>query len=101
MAGGRWQVTAARQCMLTEGCRNANDQAFAREFFAQVDLVARRVLHQTVEVWDGVADLDSDGGSRVEVGMEVGKWSRADASSRSWHGTAQRSCLEHGVNGVR
>ena len=89
--------------MLTEGRRNANDQAFARKFLGQVDLVARRVLHQTVEVGEGIAHLHSHAGGRVEVevGVGVGKWSRADGSSRSWNGPVQRSCLEHGVNGVK
>lgn len=88
------RLTAAR---LTEGCRNANDQAFALEFFGQIDLVARRILHETIEVWDWVADLHSDGSSRVEGGT----WARPGGSSRSWHNTGQRSCFEHGVNGVR
>lgn len=82
--------------MLTEGCRNANDQAFALEFFGQIDLVPRRVLHETIEVGDRVADLHSGGGSRVEGGT----WARPDGSGRSWHNTAQRSCFVHGVNGV-
>lgn len=84
--------------MLTEGCRNANDQAFALEFFGQVDLVPGRILHETFEVWDRVANHDSGGGS----GVEGGTWTRPDGRSRRWHKPAQRSCSVHGVNnGVR
>lgn len=46
----------------TESSRNTDDQPLARrELFGEIDLVARGVFCQNVEIWDLVAHLDEEG----------------------------------------
>lgn len=66
-----------------EGSGHTNDVPIAGlELLSEVDLVARRVLDEHLQVGDGLANMDHRSGSRVEAAGR-GRASQGDAAERS------------------
>lgn len=67
----------------TESSRDTDDDTLALDLLGQVDLVAGRVLHQDIQVGDGVALLDEGRRGVMEergLGPDAGELSSETAS---------------------
>jgi hypothetical protein len=74
--------------LLTKGSRDTNDQSFACDGFTQINLVARRVLNENVQIRERVTNFDEGACRGMELEDSGGAGSFEGSSS-------ENSCGDH------